>query len=112
MVDSNEFTFISRERVRYTVQKDYERLGAEIGKLVQIKQEAYGDSFSKSGEIMRILYPNGIDHDQMDDALTIVRIIDKLFRIATDKDALGESPYRDITGYGLLGAMRDEINQN
>lgn len=92
--------------------KSYERLGSEIGKLVEVKQAAYGDSFSKSGDIMRILYPEGIGHEQMDDALTIVRIIDKLFRIATDKDALGESPYSDIAGYSLLGQMRDEIRRN
>ena len=57
---------------------------------------------------MKILYPNGISSDQLEDALAIVRILDKLFRIATDKDALGESPYRDIAGYGLLGAARSE----
>ena len=91
--------------------KNYKNLGSEIGELVERKQAAYGDSFSKSGEIMRILYPEGISHEQMDDALTIVRIIDKLFRIATDKDALGESPYSDIVGYGLLGAMRDDIRR-
>lgn len=36
--------------------------------------------------------------------LITVRIFDKLKRIATDRDALGESPYRDIAGYGILGA--------
>lgn len=44
--------------------------------------------------------------EQMDDALCVVRILDKLFRIATDRDALGESPYVDIAGYALLGAAR------
>ena len=29
-------------------------------------------------------------------------------RIATDKTALGESPYRDILGYALLAVERDE----
>lgn len=29
-------------------------------------------------------------------------------RIATDRDALGESPYQDISGYGLLGLRRVE----
>jgi len=37
----------------------------------------------------------------------MIRIIDKLFRIATQKEAFGESPYRDIAGYGLLGVMKD-----
>jgi hypothetical protein len=84
-------------------------MGEQIGKLVEEKQAAYGDSFGRSGEILRVLYPQGISLEQIDDALCIVRIVDKLFRIATDKDALGESPYRDIAGYGILGAFRSEL---
>lgn len=87
---------------------DYERLGAEIGRLVTSKQAAYGDAFGRSGEVMRILYPGGIRPEQLDDALAVVRVLDKLFRIATDRDALGESPWRDVAGYGLLGAARVE----
>jgi hypothetical protein len=86
----------------------YEELGAEIGRLVESKQAAYGDSFGRSGEVMRILYPDGIQPEQYDDALAVIRIIDKLFRVATDRDALGESPFRDISGYGLLGAAKTE----
>lgn len=88
--------------------KAYEQLGADIGRLVESKQKSYGDSFGKSGQVLRLLYPTGITLEQLDDALTIVRIVDKLFRIATDRDALGESPYRDICGYGLSGAARVE----
>lgn len=80
----------------------------DIADLVIEKQFAYGNSFEKSGEVMRILYPNGIKPEQMDDALTIVRILDKLFRVAHKKDAFGESPYRDIMGYALLAVERDE----
>ena len=85
----------------------FRELGAEIGELVAEKQIAYGDSFSKAGDVMKILYPNGIDNEQIQDALTIVRVIDKLFRIATKKDAFGESPWRDIVGYALLSAAKD-----
>ena len=90
----------------------YAELGEEIGRLVEEKQACYGDSFGKSGAVMLVLYPDGIAPEQMDDALCIVRILDKLFRIATDKDALGESPYRDIAGYALLGAMKSKNNQS
>jgi len=41
--------------------------------------------------------------------LTITRIIDKLFRIANRKDAFNESPYWDLTGYGLLGYVKDTL---
>jgi len=89
----------------YRTPGEYEALGAEIGKTTDEKQAAYGNSFGRAGDILRILYPDGIKIEQYDDALAVARILDKLFRIATDRDALGESPYRDIAGYGLLGAM-------
>jgi hypothetical protein len=84
----------------------FRELGRTIGELVATKNQAYGDSFARSGEIMRVLYPDGIRPDQYEDALGVVRVIDKLFRIATDRDALGESPWFDVAGYGVLGAAR------
>jgi hypothetical protein len=86
---------------------NYEKKGQEIGRLVDEKQSAYGDSFGKSGEIIKILYPEGIKPEQYQDALAIVRIIDKLFRIANDKGYGGENPFMDIAGYGLLGSVQD-----
>ncbi len=85
---------------------DFEGLAAAVGRVVAEKQAAYGDSFGKSGAVMRILYPTGIPPEKLDDALTIVRILDKLFRVATDKDAFGESPFKDILGYALLAVAR------
>jgi hypothetical protein len=79
-------------------------LAVEIAEIVNKKQAAYGDSFGKAGDVLRLMYPDRIEPIQYDDMLCVVRIIDKLFRIATDNDPDGESPYRDIVGYGLLGA--------
>ena len=87
-------------------QTDFEIIGAEVGRLVQQKRNSYGDSFGRSGDVLRVLYPDGIKPEQYDDMLAIIRIIDKLFRIANHRDAHGESPYIDIAGYGLLGAAR------
>jgi hypothetical protein len=86
----------------------YEEIGQSIGKLVAEKQAAYGDSFGKSGKVLRLLYPDGIPPEKLDDALTVVRVVDKLFRIATAKDAFGESPWRDIAGYAVLSIARDQ----
>lgn len=80
----------------------YEDLASEIGRLVDEKNRAYGDAFNKTGDFLKILYPNGIAPHQYVDALGIVRVFDKMMRIATDKDALGENPWRDIAGYGIL----------
>ena len=85
----------------------FESIGRETGRLVTEKNKKYGDAFAKSGDILRIYYPDGIKTDQYDDMLAMIRIIDKQFRIATDRDAFGESPWVDITGYGILAQKRD-----
>ena len=85
----------------------YESVGQRIGALVDQKQRQYGDSFGKSGNILHVLYPNGIFPEQYDDVLTVTRIIDKLFRIANG-DQGNESAYADIAGYGILGEGRNE----
>jgi hypothetical protein len=87
--------------------KDYIKISQELGSLVDEKQKAYGDSFSKSDQIIKLLYPEGVKPENYRDLLTITRIIDKLFRIATNKNAYGESPYRDIAGYAILGLAND-----
>ena len=88
------------------IKNDYEKLGADIGRLVAEKQAAYGDSFGKSGQVLKILSPDGIKPEQYDDALAVIRIIDKLFRVATDKTAFEENPFLDIAGYGILGTKK------
>lgn len=86
----------------------YEEIGAAIGAIVNQKQAAYGDSFSKAGDVLALMYPNGVKPEQYTDMLAIVRVLDKLFRVATDRDAFGESPWKDVSGYGMLGAKRHE----
>lgn len=90
------------------MSKNYESIGTQIGKLVQEKNEAYGDSFGQACKILEVLYPDGISPSQYRDALAITRVIDKLFRLANKKDAFGESPWRDICGYAILGVANDE----
>lgn len=83
----------------------YEDIGSKVGLLVANKQKQYGDSFTKTGHIMRILYPEGIPVEAVDGALTVVRVLDKLNRIATAKgnpDLGGENPWQDVAGYALL----------
>lgn len=87
--------------------KTYETIGQEVGKLVDEKNAAYGSSFAECHKILSVLYPAGIKPEQYTDALAIIRVIDKLFRIANKKDAFGESPWRDIAGYSLLGIHND-----
>lgn len=80
-------------------------LADQLGQLVSEKNAAYGDSAKTSGDILRLLYPRGIRPDQYDNALLVVRVLDKLSRIAHhgSQDPMGEEPWKDIAGYGLLG---------
>ena len=85
----------------------YKELAERIGNLVDDKNAAYGSSFDQAGDFLKLLYPDRIPVDSYTDMLCVVRIFDKLKRIATRKDAFGESPYGDIVGYGLLGLYKD-----
>ena len=91
-------------------EKNFIAIANSVGELVQEKNIAYGDSFAKSQQIVSALYPNGVQPEQYRDMLAITRVIDKLFRIATKKDAFGESPWRDICGYAILGIANDEAD--
>lgn len=86
----------------------YEIVAMEIAKMVAEKNIAYGDSFGNSAKLVKVLYPNGIKPEQYDDFLCLIRVIDKLFRIATRKRAFGESPWKDILGYSLLAIVSEE----
>ena len=90
---------------------NFSEIGDQVGKLVSDKQRAYGDSFGRSGECLRQMFPDGIKTEQYDDLLTIARILDKLFRIANNPNAFDENPYQDIVGYGLLGMNRHKVKK-
>ena len=78
------------------------KVAKELGALLKEKNEAYGNSFEEAAKVLRILYPNGVAPDKYQNLLTVTRILDKLFRIATKIDAFDENPWLDIAGYGLL----------
>lgn len=86
----------------------YQEIATRIADLVEEKNAAYGSSFSKCDTFLQLLYPDGVKPEQYQDMLTIVRIFDKLMRIANRKDAFGESPYGDILGYALLMLKHDD----
>jgi hypothetical protein len=101
-----------------SLQEKFAQIGQDIGQLVGEKQAAYGDAVSRTEKILRVLFPSGIPESQFSDALLLIRVVDKLCRISTDKDALGESPWRDIAGYALLAldyqrkALSDDLDSS
>lgn len=86
-------------------KNNIQEMAEKIGKITAEKNIAYGSAFAESGKILSILFPLGVKPDQYQDLLLVTRILDKLFRIANDRDAFNEDPYMDISGYGLLGAV-------
>ena len=87
------------------------QLATDLGKLLAEKNQAYGDAFSKTTQILTLLYPQGIKVQQYKDVHVLVRMLDKMSRIAQDNDPLGESPYKDLAGYAIL-AQANLIAQN
>jgi len=83
-----------------------------IGLLLEEKNKAYGNSVSIATKAVAILYPDGIPLEKLDDALVVVRIFDKLARIARgNKKAFGESPWKDIAGYSILQMTKDDFKE-
>jgi hypothetical protein len=86
--------------------KSFTELAKGIADLVTEKEKAYGSAFDKAGDFLRVLYPEGIKPEQYKDMLCIVRVFDKLMRIATSYEGTEEKKvdaYSDLMGYGLLG---------
>lgn len=97
----------------------FKQLGSEVGSIVDEKQSAYGDSFTKSVVIMQELLRDYYDYereayiiplDLLRHMLAIVRVLDKLSRISSNPagDRMGESPWGDIAGYALLMLSQDQ----
>lgn len=82
-------------------QLNYERIGKEIGKLVDVKNAQYGDAINNTKEFLQILFPDGIKPEQYGEVGLLVRVFDKMKRIANGNRG-GENAWNDIAGYGIL----------
>lgn len=78
----------------------------EIKETLEFKNREYGDTPLKTQKILEVLYPSGIPTSAYQDVLLLVRILDKLCRIANGCGSIGKhDAYLDIAGYGVLGVM-------
>jgi tRNA A37 threonylcarbamoyltransferase TsaD len=83
-------------------ESDFHKIASDLATLLEQKNLAYGNAFAKTTQILELLYPEGIKVEQYKDIHVIVRMLDKISRIAKDNDPMGESPYQDLAGYCLL----------
>jgi len=100
----------------------YEKKGQELGRLVDEKQKAYGDSVTKTNKLLEVFmekYDNGDETYTIPKSLLkhiglMVRVIDKQNRIFSnpDGDLMDESPYKDIGGYSFLGENMSNESSN
>lgn len=88
---------------------DFMDIARDIATLVADKNTAYGDSFMKGGEFLKLLWPKGVPVEAYDDLLAFIRLFDKMMRIATQAGAFGEDPHGDMHGYTLLNLRRKRI---
>ncbi len=93
----------------------FEELGLEIGKLLESKNRAYGSAFDKAGDFLKVLFPNGVPPEKYTDMLCMVRMFDKMMRIATADTNTNEKAldaYSDMAGYSLLGLRREKTRED
>lgn len=90
------------------MKKSLQEIATELGKLVEEKNKAYGNSFAVCGDFLKILYPMGVKPEDYTKMLLLVRIFDKQIRIATNSDSFNEDAWKDISGYGLLGTYNNQ----
>ena len=101
----------SREKLPFKpIGTIYEKVALEIAKLVSEKQKQYGNSFNKAGEYLRLLYPDGIQLDQYDDMLGLIRDFDKSMRIVHGNQG-NEDAWSDKLGYALLAVVRNKKSE-
>lgn len=93
---------MSENKIPFPEMATYEKLAMEIATVLQQKNAAYGSAFEKTTDILKQLYPKGIPIESYKDVHVIVRVLDKISRIAQNNDPYGEDPWMDICGYSIL----------
>jgi len=83
----------------------YQNKANEIGKVVEEKNKQYGDAINNTGEFLKLLYPDGIPVERYNDIGVLIRIYDKIKRVAAGHK---EDSWEDIAGYGILMSSKED----
>jgi hypothetical protein len=83
----------------------------ELTTVVLEKDKMYGSAIEKGTTIFKTLYPDGIKVEQYQDALLLVRTIDKVCKIANrtreNREKEDETPWLDVAGYAIRAIFQD-----
>lgn len=83
----------------------YEKIANQIGTLVTERNKTYGNSFAKTADFLKLLWPEGVPVEAYGDMTLLCRIFDKIMRISQGQYT---DSYADICGYGVLGTSVHE----
>ena len=83
-------------------KEEFLDIASEIGNLLADKNRQYGDAYARMAHVLPIFYPQGVPPEQLLDAVFILRIVDKLMRVASAQGDDIEDPVKDIAGYAIL----------
>ena len=90
---------------------DVRSVACDVVVVVEEKNREYGSAFQKVSEILNILFPNGIPTNKYHDVAILIRVLDKIYRIASANDKnVKKDAWLDITGYGLLRLSEGDLN--
>ena len=93
----------------------YEERALEIARMIEEKQQVYGDAYPKVAQCLAALYPQGVRPDQYQELSYLTRILEKLCRVSQrcseTRGLETESPFKDIVGIAFLAMLKDEEKQ-
>jgi len=90
---------------------ELEVIARDVASMVKEKNKEYGSAFQKVSHILSILFPNGIPTSKYHDVAILVRVLDKICRIASANDKnVKKDAWFDICGYGLLRLSEGDLN--
>jgi len=69
---------------------EYEKLGNDIKPIVEKLESDYGHSLGETKEILKMMYPNGVNQEQLGDVVSIVRMLDEMFKVARIDGAVSD----------------------
>ncbi len=92
----------TKKKKKEDTEFSFHSLGEELADMLDNKNRQYGDSYARMAHVLPMFYPDGVPGDHLLDAVFILRIIDKLMRIASAQGDDLEDPVKDIAGYAIL----------
>ena len=81
---------------------EFEKIAIEVARMVDVKNEEYGECYKVAPELLKLFMPDGISSDKYEDIAIVLRLIEKVARLlgptTNTKDI-----WADIIGLGLNG---------